>query len=295
MSTYQHDRRIVPARARGRHRVPDGTVDRSGGPSTMRRFGVFARRWLVFVACVLLWQWTATIAASVYFPSPLTIARTIGHLWFTGPAGHLFLGPGFQRDFAPSVTRLLEGWGIAVVAGVVIGLALGLVPVLADLFGPVLAFLRALPPVMLVPVFFVLFKIGGPMEVATIVSGSVWPVLLNAVDGARSVDPTKVDTGRAFRIGRARWVGTVVLPAAAPKIFAGLRVSLAIALILMVVSELAGSTEGLGYQILSAEQDFKYPIMWAGIVTIATIGYVLNRLLVLIERRTLSWQPSSEG
>jgi ABC-type nitrate/sulfonate/bicarbonate transport system permease component len=148
---------------------------------------------------------------------------------------------------------------------------------------------------MLVPVFFVLFKIGTQMELATIVFGSVWPVLVNAVDGARSVDATKVATGRAFRIGRVRWITTVVLPAAAPKIFAGLRISLAIALVLMVVAELIGSTDGLGYRIVTAQDDSTFPIMWAGIVTIATIGYVFNRLLVFAERRVLSWHPLAEG
>jgi ABC-type nitrate/sulfonate/bicarbonate transport system permease component len=253
----------------------------------------FGQRWLVFAVCVLLWQWLATSAASVFFPSPTTIARTARGLWLDGPADRLFLGSGVADDVLPSVGRLLGGWAVAGVVGVVVGITLGLVPVLADYASALLAFLRAVPPVMLVPVFLVMFHIGTSMQVATIAFGSVWPVLLNSVDGARSVDPTKMATARAFRIGRPRWIISVVVPTASPKIFAGLRISLGFALILMVVSELVGSTDGLGYRIASAEQTFNYPAMWAGTVLISLVGYALNRLLVTVENRALSWHRGS--
>lgn len=258
-----------------------------------RRLTGFLQRWLVLACCVAVWQWAASAAADVYFPTPATIAATIRHLWLAGPAGHLFFTPAAGTDLLPSVTRMLGGWLVASAVGIAVGIALGLSPVVADYFAPVLAFMRALPPVMLVPVFLVLFHIGTPMQLATIVFGSVWPVLLNSVDGARSVDRTKVDTARAFRIGRWRWIRSVVLPAASPKIFAGLRISLAFALILMVISEIMGSTDGLGYRMDSARQTFEYPTMWAGIVVISLLGYLLNRLLVVVENRVLSWHHGS--
>ncbi|MDQ1422379.1 MAG: hypothetical protein QOJ52_4341, partial [Acidimicrobiaceae bacterium] len=123
--------------------------------------------------------------------------------------------------------------------------------------------------------------------------GSIWPVLLNSVDGARSVDPIKADTARAYRIGRLRWIGSVVLPAASPKIFAGLRINLAYALILMVVSELIGSLDGLGYQITNSENTYDYETMWAGIAVVSLLGFVLNRLLVAVENRALAWHHST--
>jgi ABC-type nitrate/sulfonate/bicarbonate transport system permease component len=257
------------------------------------RIMAFGRRWPVFAACVLLWRWFATSAANVFFPSPTTIARAARGLWFDGPATRLFLGSGVGRDVLPGIARLLGGLALAGTVGIVAGITLGLVPVLADHAGALLAFMRAVPPVMLVPVFLVLFHIGTSMQVATIAFGSVWPVLLNSVDGARSVDPTKMATARAFRISRPRWIISVVLPTASPKIFAGPRISLAFALILMVVSELVGSTDGLGYQIASAEQTFNYSTMWAGTVLISVVGYTLNRLLVTVENRALSWHRGS--
>jgi ABC-type nitrate/sulfonate/bicarbonate transport system permease component len=193
------------------------------------------------------------------------------------------------------VARLLAGWAIAAVFGAAAGIALGLSPVLSDCANPVLAFVRALPPTMLVPLFLVLFHIGTEMQLATIVFGSIWPVLMNAVDGARQVDRTKVETARIFGIGPLRRVLTIVLPSALPKIFAGLRVSLSIALILMVVSEQIGGTDGLGYLVATSPAESDYPKTWAGIVMISALGYLLNRVLVFVERRTLSWHRDQPG
>jgi ABC-type nitrate/sulfonate/bicarbonate transport system permease component len=253
----------------------------------------FVQRWLVFGICVLLWQWTASVAANVFFPTPLAILTTARQLWLDGPASHLFVGSGVSQDILPSIGRLAGGWAVASVAGIVIGITLGLVPVLADYASAVLAFMRAVPPVMLVPVFLVLFHVGTSMQLATIVFGSIWPVLLNSIDGARSVDAVKVDTARVYKTGRLRWIVSVVLPAAAPKIFAGLRINLAFALILMVVSELVGSPDGLGFRITSAEDTFDYKTMWAGIAVVSLLGYLLNRLLVAVEDRALAWHHSS--
>lgn len=251
------------------------------------------QRWLVFVVFVLVWQWAATVVDQTVFPTPWAILGQVRTLWLDGPASHLFLGSRVNDDILPSIGRLATGWAVASVAGIVIGIALGLSPTLADYASGVLAFMRAVPPVMLVPVFLVLFHIGDPMQLATIIFGSIWPVLLNAVDGARSVDPIKRDTARAYRIGRVRWITTVVLPAAAPKIFAGLRINLAIALILMVVSEFVGSPNGLGYVITNAQDTFDYKSMWAGIALVSLLGFVLNRLLVAVEDRALAWHHSS--
>ena len=112
--------------------------------------------------------------------------------------------------------------------GVSLGLLLGRSERAMEYAGPLLVFLRSIPPPALVPVFLLLFKTGTSMQLATIVFGVIWPVLLNSVDGARSVDVTKVDTSAVFQIPRWQWVLGVVLPAASPKIFAGLRVSLSL-------------------------------------------------------------------
>jgi ABC-type nitrate/sulfonate/bicarbonate transport system permease component len=138
----------------------------------------------------------------------------------------------------------------------------------------------------------VLLGIESPEKIALIAFGALWPILLNAVDGARSVDQVKVDTVKSFGVPRAQWILMVVLPAALPKIFAGLRVSLSLSLVLMVISELVGSVTGMGTQLVDFQRAYEYPSMWALIVLLGILGYGLNSLLLLVERRVLAWQPT---
>nr|WP_232328309.1 ABC transporter permease subunit [Kibdelosporangium sp. MJ126-NF4] len=253
----------------------------SGGGESGRQ------RWQLVVSCAAVaavlvgWQAIASAAGNVYFPPPVQIAERAGDLWFS-PS--LLTG-----DILPSLGMLMGGWLIASVLGIVLGIALGRAGKAMDYVGALLAFARSVPPPLLVPVFMVMFSLGPQTELVTIVTGAVWPVLLNAVDGARSVDATKIDTARAFRISKASWLFGIVLPAAAPKIFAGLRLSLSIALILMVLSELVGTSNGIGYQLNNAQGYSDLAGMWAWIVLIGVLGYLLNRLLLMVQRRSLAW------
>ncbi|SMC60683.1 ABC transporter permease [Kibdelosporangium aridum] len=259
----------------------------SGDASSSRR------RWQLVVSCaavaavLVAWQAIASAVADPYFPPPLQIADRAGELWF---APSMLSG-----DILPSLGMLLGGWLIAAVLGIVVGVALGRADKAMDYVGALMAFARSVPPPLLVPVFMVMFSLGPQTEVVTIVSGAIWPVLLNAVDGARSVDATKTDTARAFRITKASWIFGVVLPAAAPKIFAGLRLSLSIALILMVLSELVGTSNGIGYQLNSSQGYADLPGMWAWIVLIGVLGFVLNRVLLVVQRRSLAWHGGQFG
>jgi ABC-type nitrate/sulfonate/bicarbonate transport system permease component len=248
-------------------------------------------RWLVFLGAVAAWELAAQLAGNVFLPPPTEIIAQGGQLWLSGPATDLFLTEAVFEDILPSLARVLGGWLIASTIGIVIGTALGRSSTGMDYVGPLFAFIRAIPPPTLIPVFMVLFGIDNTMKLATIVFGAVWPVLLNTVDGVRSVDPMQTDTARSFRTPRHRWIMLVVLPAALPKIFAGLRLSLSIALILMVVSELVGRTSGIGYQLLFAQRQFDFTIMWAWIALLGVLGYGLNNLLLAVEHRVLGWQP----
>ncbi|MCI2420372.1 ABC transporter permease [Saccharopolyspora sp. K220] len=252
----------------------------------------FLRRWLVFIGAIVVWELLTRAAQNPFFPPPTQIVGAAARNWFSGPASSLFLTDTVFTDLLASLGRIAAGWLVAVVLGVGLGTLLGRSRTALDYFGPVMAFMRAIPPPVLVPVFLVLLGIGTQMQITVIVFGVMWPILLNTVDGVRSVDQVKVDTARSFRIPRAHWVFGVVLPAATPKIFAGLRVSLSLALVLMVVSELVGSTNGIGYRLMFDQRQFDFPAMWAGIVLLGVLGYVLNTLLLAVERRALSWQPS---
>jgi ABC-type nitrate/sulfonate/bicarbonate transport system permease component len=237
-------------------------------------------RLLVLLGGIIAWQLLARVAGAVYFPPPLQIATAAAQL----DAGWLVV-----HDVLPSLATVLGGWALAAAIGVVAGLGLGRCRPAADCLELALAFLRTVPPPLLVPVFMVACGLGTTMELTTIIFGAVWPVLINTMDGARSVEPVLAATARVFRISRWRWLFGVVLPAASPKVFAGLRISLSIALILMVISELVGSARGIGYRLGLAQGSSDLPTMWVWIVVIGLLGFLLNQALLAVEHRMLSW------
>lgn len=252
-------------------------------------------RWIVFAGFVLVWQALTSYAQDTYFPTPLTIVRKMYELWFSGPVSQLFLTDEATANILPSLGRLLTGWAIGGAIGIVLGLVLGRSRTALDYVGPLINFGRALPAPALLPLFLVLFKIGTPVQLATIVFGVVWPVLLNTIHGAQSVDPLQVETALAFRTSRLRRLFGVILPAALPKIFSGLRISLALSLVLMVISELVGATNGIGYQFQVASHSFDLPATWAWIALLGILGNLLNWLFLAVEHRVLSWHHTSHA
>ena len=160
---------------------------------------------------------------------------------------------------------------------------------LATIAGRALRAVPRDPAGVIPPVFIALFRIGTQMEVATIAFGAVWPILLNTADGARQLDPVQVETVRAFRLPGWQRLTTLIIPAALPKFFAGLRLSIALALILMVFAELAGSSSGIGYEMNNAESSFNMTWLWATLVLIAILGNLLNGLELAVQHRVLAW------
>jgi ABC-type nitrate/sulfonate/bicarbonate transport system permease component len=249
-----------------------------------------AARLGVVAAVVACWELGASAASNQYFLTPSAIVAGMYHKWFSGPAGHFWLTPDATGNLLPSLGRMLGGLAVASVAGVVLGVAIGRMPVLADLTEPLIHFGRAIPAVTMVPVFLFVFRIGTSMEVAAIAFGVIWPVLLNTIDGARHLYPGYMESARAFRLGPGQRLLRVILPSAAPKIFAGLRLALALALVLMIVSEFQGSTDGIGREMSIAQANFDVPTMWDIIVLLGLLGIVLNGVFALVERRALAWQ-----
>jgi ABC-type nitrate/sulfonate/bicarbonate transport system permease component len=247
-----------------------------------------ARLWLVPVA-VALWEVVTRQAGDVYFPPPSAIAVRMYELWFSAPASELFLTETVHENVWASLWRLLRAWLLASLVGIVLGVALGRSRRLADYVDPLVQFGRAIPPPTLLPLFLALFAIGPQMQMATIVFGIVWPVLLNSIEGARYVDRLHLETATVFRFSRIQRLRWILLPEAAPKIFAGLRVSLSLALILMVISELVGSTDGIGFSLLAAQREFDTVAMWAWIIMLGVLGLVFNATLLATERRVLGW------
>jgi ABC-type nitrate/sulfonate/bicarbonate transport system permease component len=234
---------------------------------------------LPIVLLGLWWAWSAN-AGNYYAPTPGVVARTFGDVW---------TGARLLHDALPSVLRLLGGLVAAVLLGVGLGVPIGSSPRLRAFVEPVLEFLRAIPPPVLVPVLMLFAGIGNGMKVLVIVSGCVWPILLNTVEGVRGADPVLDETCHAYGItGRAR-LRHYVLRSASPQIMTGLRQALSIGIILMVISEMFASSSGLGYTIIQFQRSFAVPEMWTGIVLLGVLGFLLAMLLRLADRRVLAW------
>jgi ABC-type nitrate/sulfonate/bicarbonate transport system permease component len=232
------------------------------------------------VLLVALWWVASTGSTSIFVPKPAPLASTFVQTWF---------GERILTDVLPSMGRLLIGVVAAIVIGVVGGLLIGSFRWLRDFTEPVLEFFRAIPPPVLVPVLMLLVGITDSMKVAVIVSGCVWPVLLNTIEGVRAVDGVLSDSAHTYGItGRAR-VKYLVLPSAGPQIMAGIRQCLSIGLILMVISEMFASSSGLGFTIVQFQRSFAIPEMWSGIVVLGLIGVAMSFIFQWTEQRVLRW------
>jgi ABC-type nitrate/sulfonate/bicarbonate transport system permease component len=194
-----------------------------------------------------------------------------------------------RTDVWPSLLRLAAGYLLAVVAGVGLGVLIGEHRRLRATLEPVLEFFRAIPPPVLVPVIVLFAGIGDGMKVIVIVSGCVWPILLNTVEGVRAVDGVLLDTARSYRITGLARLRRLVLPSAGPQIATGMRQGLSIAIILMVISEMFAASNGLGFAIVQFQRSFAIPEMWSGIILLGLLGFLLSELFRLAERRVLAW------
>lgn len=233
-----------------------------------------------------LWWWTSKDSTSYLYPPLPDIVDSLQEDWL------------FERvstDLLPSLGRFSAGYFLAAVAGILAGTLVGLAPRFRQASQPVTEFLRSIPPTLMLPFVIVTIGVGNDAKVLLIALGSVWPILLNTVDGVRGVDTEALDMARAFRLPWWSRISRVVLPAASPKITVGLRTALSVALILMVVSEMTASTNGLGFQTLSAQRRFDAAGTYAGVVVIGVVGLVVNLGFVVVERRIMRWHRGARG
>lgn len=228
--------------------------------------------------------WTV-VTHHLYFPSLFTVLRSFGDTW----PSH------FTSDILPSLKEMAVGFALALVIGLPVGCAIGRSAILREIFLPVMDFARSVPPVALLPIAVTLLGLGFKMRFVLITAGCVWPIILNATDGVRNIDPMLVDMASAYRLRWwSRWT-KVLLPAAGPAIFTGIRVALPIAILLMVVSEMVGDAAGIGFYILNAQQNFAIVQMWSGVILVGLLGVVINYGVLGIERWALRWHPKAGG
>ncbi len=240
----------------------------------------------VFAGAFVVWEVWAGAAESFLVPRASDVFAQAWEIWRTRD---------FLSEVAESVKRLATGFAIGAALGIVVGLVTGTSRAARRALDPLLELARATPPIAIVPVLILILGFGDNMRIAVIAFGVCFPVLINTVEGVRAVSPEARDTASMLHVGRAERVSRIYLPAALPSIVAGLRVALSIGLVLVVISEFAGEGGGLGYYILDKQGQFAYPEMYAGILFLGLLGYVLNLLFRLVERRVLAWHYGAVG
>lgn len=241
--------------------------------------------WLPIIL-VALWLILSTNSVSIYFPPLAEILERTWDVWFFD---------GIVENLLPSLWRIIAGLFFAVVVGVGGGVILGMLPKFEESIRPILEFLRATPGVALLPIAIIFLGLGDNMKIFMIALASMWPILLNAIDGVRSVEPILLRVAETYRFNLKDRIRFIYLPNAAPQIFAGARISIAIAAVVMVVTEMIGSANGLGYYILDSQRTFNILNMWSGIIVLGILGYLLNFAFRGVEGAALSWHHKRNG
>jgi sulfonate transport system permease protein len=239
---------------------------------------------LLFAFAVIgSWQLLADsgIFSPVFFASPKRTYEALVALHLRGD---------LWRQLASTCLRMAYGWGLASLLGIVIGAALAQSGRFRDYFEPTLEFLRPLPASAVIPAAILFLGLTPEMAVTVIAFGAIWPVLLGSYHGFSNVDQRIAEVAALQEMRPIEYIWKIALPGALPDIFAGLRVNLAIALILAVVVEIQAGLTGLGFNIMIAQRLFRTPELYAGIFLLGLVGFVTTQALLAVERRLLRWR-----
>jgi sulfonate transport system permease protein len=237
------------------------------------------------VAVIAAWWFASATSTHPYFPSLERILVRFQELW---------LFDHFASDILPSLANLVGSFLIGSAAGVALGIVLGLVPPLNWLVNPAIQFIRAVPAVALLPIFIAIFGFGNEVRVFMIAVAAFFPVLVSTIDGVKATDDLLIDVTRVYRLPLVTRVFRVYLRSASPQIFAGMQVGLQVAFIVMITSEMLGSAQGIGAMTMTAQRSFDTLSMWAGIVLLGLLGFVLNLVFAWVRRRALAWHYGAQ-
>ena len=237
----------------------------------------------LWLAVLVVWQLAALGGLPDYVLPPLDILK------------HFFTALGTRELYehiGASLTRSLPGFILGSIAGVALGLAAGVSRALDETLSPAVFLSYPVPKIVMLPIFMLWFGIGDFSKVLVIALACFYPMFINAHTGARTTPGILVWSAQNMGAGRWRIFRRVVLPAAMPMIFAGLRVALALSFIVMFAAEMINASTGLGHLIRAAESGLRFDLMYVSLLSIAILGYAGDRLLRLARGRALAWQES---
>ncbi|MDR0699839.1 MAG: ABC transporter permease [Tannerella sp.] len=220
------------------------------------------------------------LAKSTLLPPPSLIFSTFIDLLLSGELFH---------HLGISIWRVLQGYVIGAFSGILIGVLCGLFKRIDTSLSLVLGFLRPIPVIAWVPVFILWMGIDEASKITVIAIGSFWPVLVNVIDGIRHVDKKYLEVARILEKNNWQILTKVIFPSALPNIFTGLRVGIGIAWMCVVGAELIAASSGIGYLIMYARELLQSDVMYVGVFSIGLTGFLIDKLLRLIERKLLKW------
>jgi NitT/TauT family transport system permease protein len=227
---------------------------------------------------------TGLVNAAVV-PPPTAVAVQLAQIVASG----VFVVPLLQ-----TLGTLFAGYGIGCAAGITLGILMGSFRAVYNLFEPLTEMLRPIPKPALLPALILFLGLGSTMKITLVALAAFFPVLVSTVQGTRGVDVTMIDMARTFGYRQAQVLWKIVLPAAAPYIAVGMRVSLGIALVVLVVSEMLAESGGLGGALIGMQHQFMVRQTYGWLVIIAVVGFTLNALFVRAERRLTFWSAPSQ-
>lgn len=207
----------------------------------------------------------------------------------------LFISGELLMHMGYSLARAGTGFGMAAVVGISLGVLMGRSRAVESFVDPLISVIFPTPKLALFPLMMVFLGIGDGSKIALIFLGCFFPIVINTYTGVKSVDKYFIWNARTKGASNVQVLRTVVLPAALPMIFSGLRVATSTAFLLIVASELIASNEGLGYLILYAQRSFNPELMYGGIILISAMGFAADRLLLALGRWLFSWQDRGDS
>ena len=238
----------------------------------------------LFVGVVLaIWEAVARSGAwsPLLFPSLAKIGNEL-MLFFTRAE--------MLTEALVSLERALGGFALAAVVGILLGIVMGRSRFVAALLDPLFSGTYAVPKLALFPIFIFVFGIGSLSKVALVFLECLYPIVIMTYAGAREVQEKLLWSARNMGASRAAILRRVVIPATTPFIFAGFRVAVPVAMIVVVITEMISSADGLGYQVIYAMASLKTDRMLAVVVVIAALGWLLDKAVVLARDRLIYWE-----
>ena len=261
--------------------APAGAPRRTAAPRAPGLLAGRASGLLLVLALLGLWQLSAMYwIESSNWPTLGAIARA---LWKGLESGELF------TVFGSSLALMGSGYAIGTALAVALGLLMAQVRLVRVALDPMVELLRPIPVPAIIPPLILVLGVDNALKVFIVAFSVIFPVLVNTVAGVRAVEPVALDVARTLRVGRIATLWSVVLPASLPWMLAGMRISLALALIVTVVAEMIAGSSGIGFHIMTMQYAMRADDMYAAIGLLAATGYALNRCFLAIERRAIHW------